>query len=298
MMATNSSFYGNRSEWLGGGLFATGETAIVGCEFVGNDARGGEACRGGGGLYIYPTVSLTNCTIVRNVSRLCGSGVYAWSQSRYLTAAITNSIVWGNRRDYHESEEPATVLHQLGFYFEYSPLLDFSLTELPWEHDGSRNIVGDPKFVRNPHPGPDLKWGTLDDDYGDLRLRRGSPCIDAGSNENLPPDFPLIDIRGGDRFVDHASTVDTGNGVPPLIDIGAHEAINPTGPDYDGDGDVDMDDFGMLQACMAGPFAAPAEPACEAIDLDGDSDVDQTDFGLFQQCLNGPNVEPVAGCFH
>jgi hypothetical protein len=46
---------------------------------------------------------------------------------------------------------------------------------------GSGNINADPTFVRNPSPGSDGVWGTADDDYGDLRLQPGSPCIDAGS---------------------------------------------------------------------------------------------------------------------
>src|SRR5690606_9587759 len=47
---------------------------------------------------------------------------------------------------------------------------------------GSGNIDADPLFVRDPSPGADGVWGTVDDDYGDLRLRPGSPCIDAGDS--------------------------------------------------------------------------------------------------------------------
>lgn len=58
--------------------------------------------------------------------------------------------------------------------------------------------------------------------------------------------------------------------------------------DFDGDIDVDADDFGQLQSCMTGPNVPQNDPACEGTDLDEDGDVDQSDFGLFQGCLSGP----------
>ena len=58
--------------------------------------------------------------------------------------------------------------------------------------------------------------------------------------------------------------------------------------DFDLDGDVDLADFGLFQACFNGPNQPP--PACNAdADFDGDADVDLVDFGAFQACFNGPN---------
>lgn len=62
--------------------------------------------------------------------------------------------------------------------------------------------------------------------------------------------------------------------------------------DFDHDGDVDVEDFAMFQACFNGPGRPPAQPGCEEGDLDHDSDVDIGDFGLFQACFNGPNRPP------
>ncbi|MBN1490470.1 MAG: hypothetical protein JXA69_11190, partial [Phycisphaerae bacterium] len=62
--------------------------------------------------------------------------------------------------------------------------------------------------------------------------------------------------------------------------------------DYDGDGDVDLADFGVFSACFNGPNRAPAQANCEAPDADGDGDVDLTDFGVFSACFNGPNRAP------
>lgn len=54
--------------------------------------------------------------------------------------------------------------------------------------------------------------------------------------------------------------------------------------DGDGDGDVDLVDFGMFQLCYS---AGPIPPACEAFDGDGDGDVDLVDFGGFQLAFVG-----------
>jgi hypothetical protein len=40
---------------------------------------------------------------------------------------------------------------------------------------------------------------------------------------------------------------------------------------------VELDDFGVLASCMAGP-AANMPPECGCADLDGDGDVDLADF--------------------
>ena len=49
------------------------------------------------------------------------------------------------------------------------------------------------------------------------------PAIDAGDNAALPSGV-LTDILGYPRFIDIASVTDTGNGTPPIVDMGAYEA--------------------------------------------------------------------------
>jgi hypothetical protein len=60
-------------------------------------------------------------------------------------------------------------------------------------------------------------------------------------------------------------------------------------PDFDNDGDVDLDDFSGFQYCFDGPNRPLRDPACGVADLDGDNDVDLSDFSVFQACFNGPN---------
>ena len=61
--------------------------------------------------------------------------------------------------------------------------------------------------------------------------------------------------------------------------------------DFDLDGDVDQDDFGYLQRCLAGSGGLPPM-GCEDADLDGDLDVDANDVGVFLECMGGPNLPP------
>ena len=65
--------------------------------------------------------------------------------------------------------------------------------------------------------------------------------------------------------------------------------------DFDGDADVDVDDFAILQACLGGPDA-PVAPNCSPEDIDADGDVDQTDYGLLQRCYSGTNEVAAANC--
>jgi len=58
------------------------------------------------------------------------------------------------------------------------------------------NISAEPFFIRNASPGADGTWGTMDDDYGDLRLRPTSPCIDAATMRVFRPTPPTWTATG------------------------------------------------------------------------------------------------------
>jgi len=64
--------------------------------------------------------------------------------------------------------------------------------------------------------------------------------------------------------------------------------------DFDHDQDIDLDDFGHLQACLAGSEPIPA--GCEDADLNGDTRVDQADAGIFIGCLSGAGVPADPDC--
>lgn len=56
--------------------------------------------------------------------------------------------------------------------------------------------------------------------------------------------------------------------------------------DFDGDGDVDLVDFGDFQLCFTGSTGTVAA-GCECADFDGDGDADLVDFGEFQLSFTG-----------
>jgi hypothetical protein len=66
--------------------------------------------------------------------------------------------------------------------------------------------------------------------------------------------------------------------------------------DYDGDQDIDQEDFGHFQTCLSGPGVTQADPDCQNARLDNDDDVDADDFGIFQRCMNGPNIAAEPNC--
>ena len=65
--------------------------------------------------------------------------------------------------------------------------------------------------------------------------------------------------------------------------------------DFDGDGDVDGDDFSVFEACASGP-GVPFAPGCQDKDFDADLDVDQSDFSIFQRCYSGANKPADPDC--
>jgi hypothetical protein len=70
----------------------------------------------------------------------------------------------------------------------------------------------------------------------------------------------------------------------------------PIKGDFDGDGDVDQEDFGHLQACLTGVSVDPPLPGCEDALLDGNEYVDQADLAIFIKCFRGPNAPPGPDC--
>jgi hypothetical protein len=70
------------------------------------------------------------------------------------------------------------------------------------------------------------------------------------------------------------------------------EAIYAPSADFDADGDVDLTEFAVFQACFNGPNRPPADGCMANADLDGDGDVDLSDFVVLQACFNGPNRPP------
>ncbi len=280
---------GNKKSMHGGGVYLYySDAAIVNNVIAGNEAR-----QYGGGLYAYhssPTVA--NNTIVVNEAGFTGGGLFVHTGF----PDITNTIVAFNSSGL--------------FQFNGNPLLRsncvFGNTEYDYfnvaDPTGSGgNLSVDPLFVALPEAGEDDLWGTEDDELGDLQLSAGSPCVDAGDNAGVPVDVLDLD-RDGDsserlpfdrigspRFVDDPVAADVGDGVAPIVDMGAYERL-PADCGGDAgvvrDGAVDLVDFAGLAECADG---APDQVwwPCECFDANGDGFVDLLDFGVFQVTFTG-----------
>ncbi len=260
-------FLGNTSGTFGGGVFAGPNLppSFVDCAFVGNTAASA-----GGGLVNLGSGDVTNCTFVANTGGSHGGGLTSSS----LQSTVANCVLWGNDPDQIPESDPPAVVR-------------FSDVQGGWPGEGNINFA--PLFVRNPDPGPDGQWGTEDDNYGDLRLLSGSPCIDSADNMAVPADAadldgdgdtaePIpFDLDGNPRFIDDPLTPDTGAGECPIVDMGAYEFQEGTTAccpaDLDGDGTVGAADLALLLGAW-GPCAE-----CPA-DLDGDGQVAPFDLAL------------------
>jgi hypothetical protein len=212
---TNCAFTGNSAEIGGGGMSnGAGSPTVTNCTFTGNSAEIG----GGMFNYYHGNPTLTNCTFSGNSVSYYGGGMY----NSYSCPTMSNCILWGNsgRQIYNE--------------WMSSPAVNYCCVQ-DWSGGGTGNISGKPLFVREPNDGGD-GWGIGDnDDFGDLHLTHSSPCIDAGDNNSLPVDAGDLDgdgnitepipwdLDGQSRCVDDPATADTGNGVPPIVDMGAYE---------------------------------------------------------------------------
>jgi hypothetical protein len=228
----NCDFLGNMSEDEGGALYASGGTgwSLVNCIFVGNAAGtyGGAVASHAG----FSGFSITNCTFAANTAGGIGGALSTdmgeWNASADIEdRLVANCIFWGNA-DGGDSEVGYQIHDWQG-----DLSVRYSCIQNGWSGAGTNNIDQNPDFRHAPWPGADGVWGTLDDDYGDLRLSPGSPCIDAADNFAVPADI-LSDMTGTPRFLDDADTEpDTGNGPPPVVDMGAYEYHLPD--DYDND---------------------------------------------------------------
>lgn len=225
----NCVFRANYAELGGGGVYNEGESpSLLGCVFAQNFTDGEDEGWGGGVFNGYfCTPHLCNCTFTGNMAHR-GAAIF---DMIFSAATIVNCTVSGNLSGeggaLHDFENSNTRLENC-IVWGNSPAemsgatVRASYCCIQGGYPGVGIIDTDPFFVRLPEPGLDGLWGTDDDDIGDLRLRPSSACIDAGDNQSLPLGL-LHDLAGNPRFSDDPSTVDTGPGAAPVVDLGAFE---------------------------------------------------------------------------
>jgi len=67
--------------------------------------------------------------------------------------------------------------------------------------------------------------------------------------------------------------------------------------DFDGDCDVDSDDYATFETCASGPDVPHSgTTTCQTADSNSDNDVDQDDFAIFQRCYSGQDNPADPNC--
>ncbi len=253
-LLTDCIFLGNRgirpNESSAGAILSMfDDFEAVNCLFSGNSADFGGAVQ----FFRNGIARMTNCTLSGNRAAFPDAGGGILIERTVLD--LTNSILFGNMAGTSRSEF-AQVMGTVR--------ANFNAIE-NWT--GTRGGVGnhglDPRFA-DP-VGADGVAGTDDDD---LRITAGSPAIDAADNFALRKDV-TVDLDGAPRFVDDPDTKDTGNGDPPLVDMGAFE-FQACLADLDGSGDVGFGDILAILSAWGNKGGAE--------DLDGSGVVDFGDL--------------------
>lgn len=236
LSCSNCCFVGNGSGF-GGAVYSYGgrglerdrgqglEHRFENCVFAGNQAL----LYGGAIIHVLHTpIRLISCTITGNRAGQLGAGLMGFD---IYAVTLRNSIVfhnqdrsgWGHSMAGYSFRQPGTVFVDHVTVDHCCIQLDPNEVVLPFA-EVQNTLTLDPRMLRLPNHGGD-GWGDdpatvninegLNDDYGDLRLARGSPCIDAGLS------YPWA----GPNAVDF-------NGLPRVmgtqVDIGAHEYLIPT----------------------------------------------------------------------
>ncbi len=194
-------FSGNTASRAGAlEIFQTTGALISDSVFWNNTATGNS---GGGGLWMGSggSTTIVGSTVVgNNAPAQAGAGLR--NQGSTVTAA--NCIFYDNSGPGGAQGATNQVNGTVGVTYS---IVEGGLA-------GTGNLSADPQFA--------------DAGSGDFRLGAASPGIDAGNNNAVPAGI-TSDFTGAPRFVDVAAVADTGNGVAPLVDIGAHELADGVG---------------------------------------------------------------------
>lgn len=194
----------NNTARSGGGMANYhGVPTLTGTVFTGNVGMGDAGAIFSAGI---TALTLINCTISGNHGQSTGGLFHVGG-----TATLVNTIVWGNRNHNGQTKETVQLRTSLGTIVVNHSIIDGWTGAL----GGVGNHGNDPLFV--DFDGPDNIVGTEDDD---LRLRAGSPAIDAGDNGAVTV---TTDFQHEPRLMDDPNIPDTGIGAAPIVDMGAFE---------------------------------------------------------------------------
>ncbi len=187
--------------YLGGGsasainLVLSGNSALFGAQGTGNPYGSPGSMFGGGIANASGSFTAVNATLANNTSGY-GGGVYNQSG----TLMFKNTIIAYNTGYANHSNCSGSITSG-GFNLDSGTTCNFQAVG---------DLSNTDPLLANPAS-------------GNLRLQLTSPAIDAGNNAAVPPGI-ITDLDGNPRFVDIPTVPDSGNGAPPIVDMGAYEA--------------------------------------------------------------------------
>jgi len=277
----NCVFVKNSADLDGGAVFNTDCKPVLTNSVFNTNQTGGN----GGGMCNENNSDsqISSCTFSGNNADGCGGGIYNSEPPNFSLAEIRNSIFWGNS-DSNGTDE----FSQIGGYLPFTNtccIQDASPGDgyLPFGVNSDEN----PLFVKDPDPGVDGIWGTLDDRFGDLRLEYDSPCIETANHDYMPVD--TLDLDGDSDTAEpvpydadrRSRFIDADNDFFALADIGAYEkAVCPGNPDLNRDGLVNFTDYAMFAARWLDTGCDCYGACCDERDFSSDGSVDIDDFSI------------------
>jgi hypothetical protein len=225
----------------GGAIYSAGEgLEVYNSKFINNESHLGGAIGVGSGLL------LVNSILSNNVAYPLEGGVYSYGDrggaiyfagSSAQGSQIVNSTIVNN-----SGGEGAGIFNAdpMPFLLHNSIVFDNVATaanvwilkaQIGGEFDAMNSCV---EGLLQTEPGeiapdPANFPGCIDVDplldylNPQLALSDNSPCIDAGNNTLYNPVWPAEGLDGQNRFSDNPLVADTGEGIAPIIDMGASE---------------------------------------------------------------------------
>lgn len=205
----------NSFSGIGGGLSLGHKAEVINCVIVGNlienisDELTGYSNNAYAGGIIATNAHVYNTTIVSNgIYNLFDRGDLDGIAcgGAYLTYKIIgdteykdycdyqNNIIYNNFCSSGDFNDAATFVDKTK-YTAISDVSDFDINLYE-----NCIVLDENPFFELPSAGNDGEWGTDDDDYGDLRLKENSPCIDAGNPESSQLNLPTTDFYGRPRI--------------------------------------------------------------------------------------------------
>jgi hypothetical protein len=145
--------------------------------------------------------------------------------------------------------------------------------------------VQSPASIRNSASGTLFYDITDDADWLAVNPASGDS---SGESDDIDVHYTPAALPPGTHAATITITAIDAHNSPQFVEVSFN--VTPNLGDFDGDGDIDMIDFGHIQTCLDQSGLPQNAPECIDTRLDTDNDVDQQDLAIFLNCLSGAGV--------